>query len=179
MKIEFDDKEVRALHLELRNVTPQAAQWAFNQAAHTTQSHMKKLIQHGPATGTTYYRVPGNKYMTVRAGSIDGPPVAFIPGGGKHGKSLTHQASAPGEPPMSDTGDLARHLTTDQQHPKNIKHIRQARAAAGAPDRFEYADHLEFKPTDKGGRPFAHPAFLKAFPSLLRDVKTAMKRALR
>lgn len=66
-------------------------------------------LHSGGKTGVTYYRLQGDKYMTVTAGQ-GGPPVAFIPGAGSNNLSLTHTASAPGEAPASDTGQLANSI---------------------------------------------------------------------
>jgi hypothetical protein len=66
-----------------------------------------KRYNRGTKSGVVYYRIPGEKYMTIRAGSEDGPIVAAFLGAGSANLSLTHQASAPGESPASDTGTLA------------------------------------------------------------------------
>ena len=149
MKIKYDASEVGEMHQLLEEVTPQAAQWAVNQAAEQTRSEMVLAIQRGPATGKVY-----EKYNPRR----------------------THQASAPGEAPMSDTGDLARHITTDQQNPSSVKRLGNVGAAAGAPDGFEYADFLEFGTDDMEPRPFAWPAFRTVFPDLVDYVRIGMKK---
>lgn len=88
-------------------------QKAIKTTALLVQGTAKKNLQQGAKSGVTYYRIPGDKYMTVRAGGPDGPPVAFIPGGGNQNLSPTHTASAPGEAPASDTGQLASSVTVE------------------------------------------------------------------
>ena len=58
-------------------------------------------------SGTTYYRIPGPKYMTIRKNSESGPPVAFIPGGGAKNLSRQHTASRKNQAPAMDTGKLS------------------------------------------------------------------------
>lgn len=65
-------------------------------------------------TGTVYFRIPGEKYMTIRKDSMDGPPVAFVAGSGNHNLDMQHQASAPGEAPAKDTGGLERSVYIKQ-----------------------------------------------------------------
>lgn len=65
-------------------------------------------IQDAPAGGVHYERLAGEVYMTVSI--VDGgrkTPVAFFKAGGAQNLSETHKASAPGEPPKTDTGELA------------------------------------------------------------------------
>lgn len=130
---------------------------------------VRNAIQRGPKTGTTYFRIPGDKYMTVRAGAEDGPPVAFIPGGGKANLSLTHKASAPGEAPASDTGTLASSIY--------YTHVDEYTVAIGS--RLEYAFILEFG--SKGGkikkRPAWIPAAEKAAPRLQKRIERVIREA--
>ena len=72
----------------------------------TIRSDIQQRIQRGPKTGTTYFRIPGDGVMTVRAGAEDGPPVAVFKRSGALNLSREHTASAPGEPPATDTGRL-------------------------------------------------------------------------
>jgi len=65
-------------------------------------------------TGTVYFRIPGEKYMTIRKDSMDGPPVAFVAGSGNQNLDMRHQASAPGEAPAKDTGGLERSVYIKQ-----------------------------------------------------------------
>lgn len=61
-----------------------------------------KRIQRGPASGTVYVIENQGEYHTVK--TADGGFVGAFPGSSPNRE---HQASAPGEPAMSDTGDLA------------------------------------------------------------------------
>ena len=65
-------------------------------------------------SGAVYFRIPGEKYMTIRYRSMDGPPVAFVAGSESQNLSLRHQASAPGEAPAKDTGGLERSVYIKQ-----------------------------------------------------------------
>jgi len=97
-----------AFQKALRALSEQAQErvrLAITKTAAQLQENIKTNYQK-PGTGTVYFRIPGQKYMTIRAGSMDGPPVAFVPGGGSQNLSLQHQASAPGEAPALDTGRL-------------------------------------------------------------------------
>lgn len=110
----------KALAAALRNMSDDVRDKS-GQAVLATATEIKgdiqKRYQRGPKTGHVYYRIPGQKYMTVRMGSADGPPVAFIPGGGSHNLSPVHQASAPDEAPATDTGTLVRSVVVDQVGP--------------------------------------------------------------
>lgn len=128
---------------------------------------VRNAIQRGPKTGTTYFRIPGAKYMTVRAGAEDGPPVAFIPGGGKANLSLTHQASAPGEAPASDTGTLASSIYYTS--------VDEYTVAIGS--RLEYAFYLEFGTRKIKKRPSWVPAAEKAAPRLQKRLERLIREA--
>lgn len=87
-----------------------------------------------------------------------------------------HQASAPGEPPKSDTGILASSFlfytkATKRQVIGTIENIA------------EYAKYLEFKPKSSGGRPFMRPLYNRwrneASKRLRLTIKTSIKRASR
>lgn len=110
------------------------------------QNEMRRMVQKGPSTGRVYQR-----------------------------GSVTHQASAPGEAPASDSGNLASH----------INHVFQNRFSAdvgvfGVP----YAHRLEFGGTDKLGRyiaprPYLRPSLKKTGPATVARLSVAVKEALR
>lgn len=155
--MEFNMDEVMAMFGQFEAVLPAATQEGFNQAALLTRGGMVKAIQTGPATGKIYERTNPTR---------------------------THQASAPGEAPMSDTGDLARHAITDTKIPETVKRVRNAEAAAGFPEGFEYADYLEFGTSRMDGtsrmeaRPYAFPEFLKVMPKVAALIRAAAKKRL-
>lgn len=79
-----------------------------------------------------------------------------------------HQASAPGEPPARDTGNLARSISVTKQG--NAHYI----IGVGA----EYAIPLEFGSGRIAARPFARPAVKKhqyAFHAALRQLQSRLK----
>lgn len=133
----------------------------INSAAFKTSDFAIKGIQHGTATGTTYFRIPGEKYMTVRAGSPDGPPVAFIPGAGSHNLSLSHTASAAGEYPASDTGRLAGSI--------EIEGLGKKVVSVGTA--VMYGRHLEFGTRNMFSRPWLQPSFELALKDVIKDAK--------
>jgi phage gpG-like protein len=63
-----------------------------------------------------------------------------------HG-NVAHQASAPGEPPAVDTGELLNSVQSRQEGDTAIMSV-------GA----DYGAALEYKPSEMGGRPFVRPA---------------------
>ena len=106
--IKAEIKGRAAFQKALRALSEQAqerVQLAVAKTAMQLQENIKTNYRK-PGTGTIYFRIPGEKYMTIRAGSMQGPPVAFVPGSGSQNLSLQHQASAPGEAPALDTGRL-------------------------------------------------------------------------
>lgn len=151
-EVRFDFSEIEKMNSDFLRAVPQATQAGFNQAAELTRGEMVKAIQRGPATGRVY-----KKTNPIRE----------------------HQASAPGEAPMSDTGDLARHATIDTKPPASVKRINDAEAKAGFPTGFDYADYLEYGTSKMAARPYVFPAFLKVQPHVMKLIRAAAKRALR
>lgn len=88
--------------------------------ANIVRNEVLRLIQQTPKTGRVYKR-----------------------------RGITHQASAPGEPPASDTGTLVQNITVqiDAQHLSAVVN-------SGA----EYADALEFGTTKMEPRPYMRVA---------------------
>lgn len=101
-----------------------------------------KSIQRGPASGVTY-----EKYKPRR----------------------THTASAPGQPPMSDTGRLANSITFDR--------LGDLTASVGS--NLDYAVHLEYKPSSHGGRPFFRPAVERMRPKYIGKLQDLIGRAMK
>lgn len=94
----------------------QAALRGVIKGANVVRDEILRLIQQTPKTGLIYRR-----------------------------RGVTHQASAPGEPPASDTGNLVRNITieVDAQH-----------LSATVTSNAEYADALEFGTIKMEPRPY-------------------------
>ena len=73
----------------------------------------------------------------------------------KYEPRRTHTASAPNQPPASDTGFLASQITMDINVKSNGTVIGQIISAA------PYSKHLEFGTTNMTERPFMQPALEK------------------
>lgn len=87
--------------------------------------------------------------MSILRGSKSGSTVT------KYKPSRTHQQSAAGEAPASDTGYLANSISHEViVDNKGTSKSYTAIVSASA----EYAIHLEFGTVNMGARPFLHPA---------------------
>jgi len=73
----------------------------------------------------------------------------------KYEPRRTHIASAPNQPPASDTGFLASNITMDVDAKPNGTVIGQIISSA------PYSKHLEFGTTNMTERPFMQPALAK------------------
>lgn len=83
--------------------------------------------------------------------------------------SVTHQASAPGEAPASDTGVLLN----------SIYHERTSPLTAIAGSRLAYAAHLEFGTRNIGRRPAWMPEVLEAQKTFPSDIRAALSGVIR
>ena len=101
-----------------------------------------KSIQRGPASGVTY-----EKYKPRR----------------------THTASAPGQPPMSDTGYLANRITFDR--------LGDLTAVVGT--KVDYAVHLEYGTERMAARPFFRPAVERMRPKYIGKLEELIGRAMK
>lgn len=135
----------------------------INETLITTQYHAQAGIRGGPTSGVTYYRIPGETYMTIRAGSAAGPPVAFIPGGGSHNLSPIHKASAPGEYPQTDTGRLVSSVAIEPA----TANVLVGRVGTN----LEYGPWLEFGTRNMAPRPWLNPSFEKAKVDVEENLK--------
>ena len=99
-------------------------------------------IQRGPASGVTY-----EKYKPRR----------------------THTASAPGQPPMSDTGYLANRITFDR--------LGDLTAVVGT--KVDYAVHLEYGTERMAARPFFRPAVERMRPKYIGKLEDLIGRAMK
>jgi HK97 gp10 family phage protein len=101
-----------------------------------------KSIQQGPASGRTY-----EKYKPRR----------------------THTASAPGQPPMSDTGRLANSITFDR--------LGDLTASVGSV--LNYAAWLEYGTSRMAARPFFRPAVERMRPKYIGKLEDLIGRAMK
>jgi len=106
------------------------------------QGNIKTSIARGPASGRTY-----EKYNPRR----------------------THTASAPGQPPMTDTGRLVNSIEFDK--------IGDLTATVGS--KLTYATYLEYGTNRMAARPFFRPAVEKITPKYQERLEKAINGATR
>lgn len=104
------------------------------------QADAKRSIARGPKTGRVYRR--GNR---------------------------THQASAPGQPPASDTGRLVNSVEFDK--------VGAFTATVGS--NLIYALHLEYGTRKMAARPFFRPAVERMRKQFMARLEDAVERATR
>lgn len=106
------------------------------------QGEVKTSIARGPASGRTY-----QKYNPRR----------------------THTASAPGQPPMSDTGRLVNSIEFEK--------VGDLTATVGS--KLAYAVHLEYGTSRMAARPFFRPAAEAIRPKFMARLERAIGDAVR
>jgi HK97 gp10 family phage protein len=114
---------------------------AIAAGALAVEREAKTSVQRGSRTGRIYYR-----------------------------RNRTHQASAPGEAPKSDTGYLAGRITTV---------VDLDGLGANVESQAAYSKALEFGTTKMAARPFLFPAFEKMKERIKRNVGDAVKAAFK
>lgn len=85
----------------------------------------------------------------------------------------SHQASAAGEAPASDTGRL---LNSFQTGATSKGMVVQVKAGKGTVD---YAVHLEYGTKDMAARPFMKPALKKSEPFIIDRMDKAVRKAIK
>jgi HK97 gp10 family phage protein len=118
---------------------------ALQKAAIDTRNEAVAAIQRGPKTGSVYPAVRG------RRGSA-------------------HQASAPGEPPATDTGTLVRSVRWVE-----APAAREWRVGTAV----QYGAYLEFGTSRMEARPWLFPAVQEAIPVLRKRLVDGMERLAR
>ncbi len=113
----------------------------------------------------------GEKTMSQAAASlaikIRATAVELIHRGPKTGRMYgNHQASAPGEAPATDSGDLARSIKVRKGEEEGSWYV-----TAGT----DHAIPLEFGTEKMEARPFMTPAFVEALPNLKSEIWEAWK----
>ena len=73
-----------------------------------------------------------------------------------------HQASAPGDPPATDTGRLRASIKSDLTD--------LVRLAAEVGTNVEYGRHLEYGTVNMAARPWLKPAYDKHIPGFLKEI---------
>lgn len=137
-------------------------------AAYSVERHAKRLIQTGPKTGRIYDR---NEHE-VSFGTKSGKTVKFTAYKGKK-RRKPHQASAPGEAPATDTGNLANSIQTTVRVSGEIS----AEVSVGA----GYGAALEDGPASGkklAARPYMRPAVDAVEPSFVAAVDKLIEREL-
>jgi HK97 gp10 family phage protein len=148
---------IQALVSNLRKAR-EAADKAIEREVHrarlAVETKAKNLIAKGPKTGWMYMRQFDGKWMVISKLGMMGNPevVAVYRAEGKENMSEFHQASAPGEPPANDTGELGRTIKSTMEVLK--PGVAAAVVWADAP----YAKYLEFGTKRMEPRPFMTPA---------------------
>lgn len=115
---------------------------AMRGAVQIVVNDAKRSVARGPKTGRVYRR--GN---------------------------ITHQASAPGEPPATDTGVLVNSIVGDVTRAQNNQVQGYVRAGAG------YAGYLEFGTRRMAARPFLFPAIERNRVAIQQFLQRAMQTA--
>jgi len=97
--------------------------------------------------------------------------VSLINTGPKTGRVYgNHQASAPGESPAGDTGDLARRIGTD---------VDAATLTGSVTFSSKHARPLEYGTVNMAARPFARVALAHRLPGIEADIEDEIAGALR
>jgi len=133
------------LQRELRRLSDDLRKEAGNVVLATAvemRADIVKSIQSGPASGRTYR---------------------------KSNPTRTHTASAPGQPPMTDTGRLANSITFDR--------IGDLTATVGS--ELIYSSWLEYGTSRMASRPFFRPAVERMRPVYIGKLEDIIRRATR
>lgn len=134
-------EELRRAFSNLDEVFDAAVADAVEDTVYEIDGEVKRRIARGPATGAVY-----EKYNPRR----------------------THQASAPGEAPMTDTGRLVSSVYVDP-----------GRLSATVGSRLAYAAYLEYGTRRMGARPVWRPVAEKETKEFRKRIIENLKRAAR
>lgn len=134
-------EELRRAFSNLDEVFDAAVADAVEDTVYEIDGEVKRRIARGPATGRVY-----EKYNPRR----------------------THQASAPGEAPITDTGRLVSSVYVDP-----------GRLSATVGSRLAYAAYLEYGTRRMGARPVWRPVAEKEAKEFRKRIIENLKRAAR
>jgi HK97 gp10 family phage protein len=146
---------LRAKLRALPNDSKKPVRDAINGGALAVEREAKTRVQRGKRSGRIYIRNYGRKFTGEW----------FL-----RRKGIVHQASAPGEPPKSDTGYLASHITTV---------LDMDGLGANVESQAEYSKHLEFGTSKMAARPFLFPSFERLKPKIKERIAQALNAAFK
>jgi hypothetical protein len=133
----------------------------LREGAHLVVRTAKDGIRKGPKTGRVYT----HRFPSVFAGGARRP---------QDRRGRPHQASAPGEYPAADTGNLMRSIHDEHEKPAEAAEAGDAYVIEVAADA-EYAAPLELKPPEKGGRPFLRRALWESEDAIVKFCEDRLK----
>lgn len=121
------------------------------------------------------YRDEIGREIAVSLVELDAHAKTSIQGGGRSGRlyrrrSIVHQASAPGEYPKTDTGQLVASL---------FFRMASDKLSGFFGSMLGYARHLELKAAEKGGRPWLSPTFQAKEAGIRARIREAVRKATR
>ncbi|QDV34906.1 HK97-gp10 family putative phage morphogenesis protein [Tautonia plasticadhaerens] len=164
-KVEIDglDNLRKATELVQKAVDKQVKK-ALYVAAQRVATEAKKSIQQGGKSGKTYDMRPAVDGEEPTAWfTINGRSVGFVK------RSKAHTASAPGEAPASDTGNLTNSIQVDSSVKKENNELIATVSASA-----KYAKMLEFGTHKIAPRPFMFTALEKSKPFILERIAKAV-----
>ena len=158
---------IKNLHAA-KKAADKAAEREVNRARLAVETKAKNLINKGAKTGWMYMREFDGKWMVISKLGMMGTPqvVAVYRAEGKENLGKFHQASAPGEAPANDTGDLQKSIMS------KMDSIVPSKPAAVVWTDLKYGKYLEFGTEKIEPRPFITPAVefhRERFPKILGD----------
>jgi len=157
LNVTGSDAVRKALESASKEIRDEVSDAIFDFATDVQQGIVES-INKGPKTGQVYDSI---------FRSINGRAVPVAPRSGS-GLSATHQASAPGQPPASDTGRLASSITLEEEGQFTVTVSAKAK----------YAAYLEYGTRTIAPRPFMVPAKQKAEPAFKEALEIALKDLL-
>lgn len=108
---------------------------------------------------------------------IQGDAQRLIQRGGRSGRIYRkykprreHRASAPGEPPKTDTGRLVSSIKTD---------VDADRLGGAVGTNLKYGEYLEFGTKNMAARPWLHPTFRRLRRRIRRRIAKAVEAAMK
>lgn len=168
-KVSYSLKGAKELTEYLREA-PQKVRMAVDDELSDISAEMEGSIAlkitHGAKSGATYYRIDnGNGTYSVFANDSEGYVGTFAGAG----KKATHRASAAGEAPASDTGNLLKSIYSEKV--RNLTYVVGSRA--------DYALHLEYGTMTMGARPFFRPVVEQEKKEINPRLKAAIDGVLK
>ena len=159
IRIDGDDALIAKLKALNKHVMHNVAE-SLQKSAEKVRNRAVQGIAKGPKTGRIYtHRFP-SVFIGGRMRAVDK-------------RARPHQASAPGEYPAGDTGNLMNSIFTDEFVEPEEKMTAEVWADAA------YAKPLEYKPPHRGGRPFLRRALMEEHADTVGGVVGAIVDAIR